>query len=118
MVLSMTPLIDVVFLLLIFFMLASTFLKFSTMPMVGASGGGGAADLSEIALVQLGAEQEIRVNGQTVPLDALADHVAGLQDSGVKRAVIRSGSGSTVQDIVSVLEIMRSTTLENVSLVK
>ncbi|MEO1283127.1 MAG: biopolymer transporter ExbD, partial [Pseudomonadota bacterium] len=39
--LSLTPLIDVVFLLLIFFMLASTFLKFSAMPIAGAKGGGG-----------------------------------------------------------------------------
>ena len=37
---NLTPLIDVVFLLLIFFMLASTFLKFSGTPVSGASSGG------------------------------------------------------------------------------
>ena len=41
--LSMTSLIDVIFLLLLFFMLTSTFTRFAELDLAAASGGGGAS---------------------------------------------------------------------------
>lgn len=116
--LSLTPLIDVVFLLLIFFMLASTFLKFSAMPIAGAKGGGGTSSLDEIALIQLGGESSLTVNGQTVELQNLRERIDSLVEGGVKRALVRSRTGASVQDIVKVLEITKATRLENVVVVK
>lgn len=116
--LSLTPLIDVVFLLLIFFMLASTFMKFSAMPISGASGGAVQSDISEIALIQLGPQNSVTVNGQTILVGGLKGYVDALVDKGIKRAVVRTRQGASVQDVVRVLEITRSTRLENVVVVK
>lgn len=116
--LSLTPLIDVVFLLLIFFMLASTFLKFSAMPIAGATGGNGATNLKEIALIQLSPQGALTVNGENIAIAELSSHVENLVSKGIKRAVVQSRPGANVQDIVRVLEITRSTQLENVVVVK
>ena len=66
---SVTPLIDVVFLLLIFFMLVSTFLKFNTIPIVAVESGLATADITEIVLIQILDERRLKVNGVMVPLD-------------------------------------------------
>ena len=50
---SLTPLIDVVFLLLVFFMLASTFLKFNYLPLTAGGEGAGAPSLSETVIVRV-----------------------------------------------------------------
>ncbi|MEO1283233.1 MAG: biopolymer transporter ExbD, partial [Pseudomonadota bacterium] len=101
-----------------FFMLASTFLKFSAMPIAGAKGGGGTPSLDEIALIQLGGESSLTVNGQTVELQNLRERIESLVEGGVKRALVRSRTGASVQDIVKVLEITKATRLENVVVVK
>jgi len=115
---GLTPLIDVVFLLLIFFMLASTFLKFSSLPVSGARGGGTSGSLNEIALIQLRSAGELRVNGIEVGLDGLRTQIAGLVAKGVTRAVLQPAKGSKVQDLVRVLELTRKTELKSVVVVR
>ncbi len=115
---GLTPLIDVVFLLLIFFMLASTFLKFSAVPVSGARGGGTSGSLSEIALIQLRNAGGIRVNGAEVGFDGLKNKIAGLVANGVTRAVLQPAEGSKVQDLVRVLELTRKTNLKSVVVVR
>jgi biopolymer transport protein ExbD len=116
--LSLTPLIDVVFLLLIFFMLASTFLKFSALPISGSAGGAGPAKIDTIALLQLSAGGSLTLNGSPVTTGTLAGRIDDLVSAGVRRAVVRTRPGATVQDVVRVLEITRRTRLENVVVVK
>lgn len=82
--LSMTSLIDVIFLLLLFFMLSSTFTKFAEVQL--SSGGAGdrssGGDPTEPpVLLRLGAE-DIRVNGKLVELSGLAPHLRGLARGG------------------------------------
>ncbi|MEL6992710.1 MAG: biopolymer transporter ExbD [Pseudomonadota bacterium] len=66
---SMTPLVDVIFLLLLFFMLTSTFSKFAEVELSAASAGGTSPGTPPIFL-QLYPDR-LTVNGQTQPLDAL-----------------------------------------------
>lgn len=115
---GLTPLIDVVFLLLIFFMLASTFLKFTAVPVSGARGGGTSGNLSEIALIQLRDAGAIRVNNAEVAIDGLRGHIAGLVAKGVTRAVLQPTEGAKVQDLVKVLELTRKTDLKSVVVVR
>ena len=69
---SMTPLIDVVFLLLLFFMLTSTFSNFGEIELNQATGGPATqAGPSERAFVQLGATRLV-LNGAPTTLDDLA----------------------------------------------
>lgn len=69
--LSMTSLIDVIFLLLLFFMLTSTFSKFSEVEL--SAGGTGAAALSDASplFLQLGVT-DVRLNGDALDLETLA----------------------------------------------
>lgn len=70
--LSMTSLIDVIFLLLLFFMLTSTFSKFSEVDL-SAGGAGISTTTSDTKplFLQLG-KDEIRLNGEVVRLENLA----------------------------------------------
>ncbi len=71
----MTPLIDVIFLLLLFFMLSSTFSRFSEIELSSATAGGTAAgEPTERVFVQLGAER-LTLNGAPTSLDELAKQV-------------------------------------------
>jgi biopolymer transport protein ExbD len=115
---GLTPLIDVVFLLLIFFMLASTFLKFSALPVSGARGGGAPSSLSEIAIIQVRSSEEIRVNGISIGLQGLMPQIEDLIAKGVTRAVVQPTEGASVQDLVAVLEVAKRSTLKSVVLVR
>lgn len=65
----MTPLVDVIFLLLLFFMLSSTFSKFAEVELTAASAGTGVGDGAPIFLQLF--EEQITVNGQERPLESL-----------------------------------------------
>ncbi len=68
---SMTPLIDVIFLLLLFFMLSSTFSTFGEIELSQARSGSSAPDTpSDRMFVQLGPDR-LTLNGASVTLDAL-----------------------------------------------
>jgi biopolymer transport protein ExbD len=69
--LSLTSLIDVIFLLLLFFMLTSTFTRFADIPLA-TGGSGGAAAPGRPLFLQLGADS-LRLNGSDLPADGLAD---------------------------------------------
>jgi len=111
---SVTPLIDVVFLLLIFFMLVSTFLKFNSIPIAAVESGHASADISEIVLIQLLDGKRQRVNGVLVPLDGLAPHLDNVVAKGMTKAIIKPTPEATAQDLVSVLERIRTSTLTSV----
>ena len=71
----MTPLIDVVFLLLLFFMLSSTFSNFGEIELNQASGGNAPQNApSDRFFVQLGAERLV-LNGAQTTLEELAEQL-------------------------------------------
>ncbi|NVO54202.1 biopolymer transporter ExbD [Rhodobacteraceae bacterium B1Z28] len=71
----MTPLIDVIFLLLLFFMLTSTFSTFGEIELSNATAGADATGApAERVFVQLGAERLV-LNGTPVTLDELTTQV-------------------------------------------
>lgn len=71
----MTSLIDVIFLLLLFFMLTSTFSKFAEVELAAAASTGPSVSDAPPLFLQL-APDSIRVNGDTLTMDRLED---GLQ---------------------------------------
>lgn len=74
----MTSLIDIIFLLLLFFMLTSTFTKFSEIELSSASSGGMTPPDVPPVFLQL-AEDTITLNGTTLKLGGLA--TSTLQDA-------------------------------------
>lgn len=110
----MTPLIDVVFLLLIFFMLVSTFLKFNTIPIATVESGLASADITEIVLIQILDERHVRVNGEVVSLEDAVTYLDNAVAKGMTKAILKPTPDITAQDLVSVLERIRNSTLKSV----
>ena len=103
----MTSLIDVIFLLLLFFMLSSTFARFSEVELsAGGGGGDGRSDVKR-SFLQLG-EETLRVNGQDVALGMLPNRFADMSSEDESRQVIVSlGDDVTAQRLTDVLVILR-----------
>jgi biopolymer transport protein ExbD len=112
---SLTPLIDVIFLLLMFFMLTSTFSRFADLEMARQSTSAGEqavpplsgpADLRG-AIVSVSGDARVRINGAATALDDIASTLDGLYDRGARTAIVVADVSATVQDLVSVLERAR-----------
>jgi biopolymer transport protein ExbD len=97
----MTPLIDVVFLLLLFFMLTSTFSTFGELELNQAVIGRSEQETpSNRAFVQLG-EERLTLNGASVTLDTLAKGV----ESGL--ILVSLDEDTTAQRVVDLLVRLR-----------
>lgn len=105
--LSLTSLIDVIFLLLLFFMLSSTFTRFAAVELAAPGGAGGTAARPDI-FATLDAEGLV-VNGERVGDDvALQAMIERLVASGATRALLVPREGATTQALVTALERLRS----------
>ena len=113
----MTPLVDVIFLLLLFFMLSSTFNRYGQVDIDGGAAGAGSANRPDI-LVMIGRDQ-VRVNGETPPTDnALIARLAELEAAGAETAMIRVDPATTSEALVTFLEMARRNTQLEFSLVR
>ena len=101
---SLTPLIDVVFLLLLFFMLASSFERHASMKIATAQGAATTQGAHKPMLVRLRAEGRIDVNGRAAALDQLAGHLRRIDDPLRTRVVVSVGEGVATQALTDVLE--------------
>jgi biopolymer transport protein ExbD len=111
--LSLTPLIDVVFLLLIFFMLASTFSRFSSLPLSVNSGQSQSETLKKFILIRIQKEGEVEINGQKVRLEDLIKVIDGLVVEEGMKLFIKPLEGTTVQQLVSVMQKARQSKINN-----
>jgi biopolymer transport protein ExbD len=96
--LAMTSLIDVIFLLLMYFMLATTFTRFSEVKLMTSGGATGSASTAPPRFVQLG-PGTLALNGRTVLLDDLPAMLAA--DSGA--VLIALNNGVKAQDLGQLL---------------
>lgn len=109
---NLTPLIDVVFLLLIFFMVTTTFTREShlsiSLPEASAHAPEHASETDSIDVV-VGAEGQYRVNGQLlVTSDALTLKRALLKLAGERRDlpfIITADAQATHQSVVTVMDV-------------
>lgn len=97
--LSLTPLVDVIFLLLLFFMLTSTFSRYGEIEVAAAAGGSGGA-AAEAQFLQL-SETGVRLAGREVDLAALPSLLAG------ERVLVALGEDVTAQRLVDLLALLR-----------
>ncbi|MEM7318094.1 MAG: biopolymer transporter ExbD [Pseudomonadota bacterium] len=101
---SLTPLVDVIFLLLLFFMLSSTFATFGEIELSQAASEPGSQTVPiERTFVQIGPERLLS-NGSAVTLDQLAERV---QDGQV---LISVDNDTTSQRLVDLLVRLRGHT--------
>lgn len=103
--LSLTSLIDVIFLLLLFFMLSSTFSHFSEVDLATAGAGQPGAAEARPVFVQL-REDSLRVNAREVDLAGLPEAITPLIE-GEARALVSTGADVTAQRLTDLLLALR-----------
>ncbi|MBY5935648.1 biopolymer transporter ExbD [Tateyamaria omphalii] len=101
----MTSLIDVIFLLLLFFMLTSTFSTFAEVELTAGGVGQGAAPADVPPLFLRVAEDAVALNGSNVPLDALAEAMSGDAEQPV---IVSLQDGVTAQRLTDLLVVLRA----------
>lgn len=99
----MTSLIDVIFLLLLFFMLTSTFTRYSELRLFAAAPGGAVPPGTPPLFLSLGAEV-LRLNGETVALGDLGAALSRAEAPG--RLLVAVADGVTSQRLVDVLVVL------------
>ena len=106
---SLTPLIDVVFILLIFFMLASSFLDWSAVPLSTPSAQQTPAVVDEPPLsVRIFVDSGVRIEGEAVEHDAIRNVVRQyLEDQPERTVVVQPEGGVPLQQVVDVLDEVR-----------
>lgn len=123
-VFMLTPLVDVMFLLLIFFMLSSQTEPYNLLEILaqGTPGQDQPPDVSPSAptsaelLVSI-ARGYARFNGARVEMADLPSTIERYMAAGFSRAVVTTGQAATVQDVVSVLAAMERAAFAEMRLV-
>ncbi len=125
----LTPLIDVIFILVMFFLLSSTFGIWR--PLDVALGGGDTTGVADAAaakaapavLINLragagagGTQPQLVVNGINVPLNTLAAELNRLAEAGAQAAVLIPDAAIDFQQVVRVLDEAKTSRLKRVSL--
>lgn len=105
---SITSLIDVIFLLLLFFMLSSTFSRFSQVELVStAQAEGGAGEASTVQSLTVQADG-VLINGLQQPDASIIATLDGLGSGGDLSLAVTAADGVTTQRFVDVLTILSS----------
>jgi biopolymer transport protein ExbD len=115
---SLTPLIDVVFILLLFFMLASSLLTWRSIELDAAAKAAPKAGKSDAVLVEIRADG-IRLAGKIISLDQLGVRLHSLLDRSPERKVlVKPSEGIVLQQAVDVLDHLAAAGVRNLSLVR
>ena len=117
---SLTPLVDVVLILLVFFMVASSFRDWRAITLdSGLSGGTGASTRMEGALLVEVLPGGVRLSGEPVSLEVLATrvrrHAAKRPDL---RVLIEPAPGVELQETVHVIDALRASGVAGLSLIR
>lgn len=113
---SLTPMIDVVFLLLIFFMLAAKFERAGAFP-VTVAGRADATAAGPPRLVDV-APAEVRLNGRPLALDALAGALLDIVNDPGDVIAVRARDGADTQRLVDVLAVLSEAGFTGLALVE
>lgn len=106
---NLTPIIDVVFLLLMFFMLASTFVNFAEIDLSLAGRTQAVAQPSApMVLLSVRADGRFVVNGESVEPDGIAEALARALPEGQGRIIVRPAREATAEAIVRAVERARA----------
>lgn len=115
---SLTPLIDVVFILLVFFMLASSFQEWRTIELVvPTQSGANEASIRGALLVEVRPDG-FRLSAETVSLQVLLTRVGQHLDTEPDiRVLVKSARGVALHETVRVLDALASAGVTSLSLI-
>jgi biopolymer transport protein ExbD len=122
----LTPLVDVMFLLLIFFMFTTQTAPYSLLAITAPATPSG-APATPATVPSQGPPQPavlisiehgfVSYDGRRIPLAGLSAAIAASKAAGLSRAVVLTSGTATVQDVVSVVEAFDATDFGDVQLV-
>ena len=114
--LSLTPLIDCVFILLVFFMLQTNFLRPHTIEFAKAAGALGAASDTDIISVELQNNGTIWLNGEMVDIASLQNHAAEITSPDNTRVVLSVDPDVILQRAVDVMDLFNQHGISSISM--
>ena len=113
---SLTPMIDVVFLLLIFFMLVARFGIDKVIDINLPSALGQSSQYEGAPrLVEIKSGKIVSLNGTEIPLDQLSSKLSKLMPNPNALIILRSSAEANTQDLLDVLLYLKSEKIMNVS---
>ena len=115
---NIAPLIDIVFLLLIFFMLASEFTDFKTIDMATPINSDQDIESSEPLLVKLSSDGKIKIKEVLIDFSILEKKVINLKKNQTDTKVIISTPEKTeINLLMKVMDIIRIGGIDNIALI-
>ena len=115
--LNVAPLIDVVFLLLIFFMLASTFIEPNAVDISLSGGNAQTVTTVDPLVVEVIPHGTVRLNGLRLSFEQLTIEIAARINGDPNRVVtIMAGAETPVQNLIHVMDQVRSAGTNNLRL--
>ena len=115
---GLTPLIDVVFILLIFFMLASRFLDWRAIDLNSAAGAALGPGAQEALLVEITGDG-VWLSGAAVTLAELEREARyRLAEGEIERAVVKPAPGVPLQRTVEALDRLKAAGVSNMTLIR
>jgi biopolymer transport protein ExbD len=112
---SLTPMIDVVFLLLVFFMLASRFGTDMHIPMQIAGQGSGYSGPPRLVDVR---PENLSVNGVEMTAEAMVDALQALVEEPTDIIILRAQDETVLQRVVEVMDLLSGAGFGRVVLVE
>lgn len=114
--LDIAPLIDVVFLLLVFFMLTSNFMTPEAVELNLPESGSAVSHEQTPIIVTLAQGGEITLNGEALELAALGLRLETRPDIGEQSITLKSDAGVEVQQLIQVMDQIRGAGGVNIAL--
>lgn len=116
---NLTPLIDVVFILLIFFMLASNFVRWHYIELSVGDASDIEIDHKKISIIAIDREKSYFLNKEELPIDVIIKKVREQVRNNVEHPiVVQPKEGTDVQTMVDVLNLLKNFSSDNVSIAK
>ena len=115
---SLTPLIDVVFILLVFFMLASSFLDWRAIDLTAPAKASGAGRMEGALLVEIRSDG-LRLAGEALQERALLRRVTSrLLEKPGQKVLVRPAAGVALQDAIRLLDGLAAAGATDLSLIR
>lgn len=113
---SLTPLVDVVFILLIFFMLQTNFLRPRAIEFSHSAGSSDASTDLALIGVEMHADGSIWLNGGASSMDELRAYASRIQEVEKTRVLLAVDKDVILQDAVEVMDLFNQYDIMNISL--
>lgn len=114
--LDLSPLMDIVFLLLIFFLVTTTFLPDAAMDLELPDSTTATASELTPTLISVGEDGGVQIDGRAVSVEELQAAVEALSDTDRQRITVRADSRVDYGVIVGIIDALRNAGVEGLSL--